>query len=397
MMLFIFGVILLGLLYWKVIKPHKFWTEQGVPQRKQFPFLGDSKTLAFYQQAMAEMANDIYNAFPDRRTVGMYQMLEPLLMIRDPELIRQVTIKDFDHFVDHREIVTVEDDLWNRNLVNLTGAQWKEMRTTLSPTFTSSKMKQMFHLMDSCADKFSDNFTQKPEGDVLEMKDLFTRFANDVIATCAFGIDVDSWKKKDNEFYRMGKEATNFVGFWANMKLMMLAAFPNISKIIGMRMFNERVSNFFHDVVMNTIKVREEKGIVRPDMIHLLMEARKGIKKVEDKDAMETGFATVEEVHVDNFQTIPKAVISDIDVTAQALIFFFAGFESIASVLCFLTYELAVNPDIQERLREEVDETLVECKGKLTYDALMKMKYMDTVVSGVCIFMFKTNNILRCY
>lgn len=44
----------------------------------------------------------------------------------------------------------------------------------------------------------------------LEIKDTFTRFTNDVIATSAFGIKVDSLKERDNQFYLMGKEATTF-------------------------------------------------------------------------------------------------------------------------------------------------------------------------------------------
>lgn len=41
--------------------------------------------------------------------------------------------------------------------------------------------------------------------------------------------------------------------------------------------------------------MREEKGIVRPDMISLLLEARKGNQKHEEITNVETGFATVKE------------------------------------------------------------------------------------------------------
>ena len=47
------------------------------------------------------------------------------------------------------------------------------------------------------------------------MKDLFTRYTNDVIATSAFGIRCDSLKNPKNEFYEMGKDITNFRGFRA--------------------------------------------------------------------------------------------------------------------------------------------------------------------------------------
>lgn len=70
------------------------------------------------------------------------------------------------------------------------------------------------------------------------------------------------------------------------------------------------------------------------------------------------------------------------DIAAQALTFIFAGFESVATQMAFMAYELAINPDIQRKLRTEVVETSKECNGKLTYEVLMKMKYMEMVISG---------------
>jgi cytochrome P450 family 9 len=42
---------------------------------------------------------------------------------------------------------------------------------------------------------------------ILELKDLYTRYTNDVIARAAFGIDLDSLKHPTNEFYMMAQRA----------------------------------------------------------------------------------------------------------------------------------------------------------------------------------------------
>lgn len=61
-----------------------------------------------------------------------------------------------------------------------------------------------------------------------------------------------------------------------------------------------------------------------------------------------------------------------------------AGFTGVSSTFCFLCYELSVNPDIQDRLYQEIVETNEQLNGKqLTFEALQKMKYMDMVVSEV--------------
>jgi len=41
----------------------------------------------------------------------------------------------------------------------------------------------------------------------LELKDLYTRYTNDAIATAAFGIELDTLKHPTNEFYMMAKRA----------------------------------------------------------------------------------------------------------------------------------------------------------------------------------------------
>ena len=67
---------------------------------------------------------------------------------------------------------------------------------------------------------------------------------------------------------------------------------------------------------------------------------------------------------------------------AQALAFLLAGYETAGSTLTFALYELALHPEIQQRLRAEIMQGLSKYDGKLTYDAIQDMSYMDRVVSG---------------
>ena len=65
---------------------------------------------------------------------------------------------------------------------------------------------------------------------------------------------------------------------------------------------------------------------------------------------------------------------------AQAWVFFVAGYETTATTLTFASYELALNPEVQERLYEEV-MTAVDSKGDIDYDDLAKLPYLDAVIS----------------
>jgi cytochrome P450 family 6 len=67
---------------------------------------------------------------------------------------------------------------------------------------------------------------------------------------------------------------------------------------------------------------------------------------------------------------------------AQAFVFLIAGYETSASTLSFALYELALHPEIQHRLRVEIMQVLKKHDGKLTYDGMQEMLYLDRVVSG---------------
>jgi len=58
---------------------------------------------------------------------------------------------------------------------------------------------------------------------------------------------------------------------------------------------------------------------------------------------------------------------------AQALTFLFAGYETSASTVTFALYELALHPEIQQRMRVEILQVLSKHDGKLTYDGIQDM------------------------
>ncbi|KAL1509564.1 hypothetical protein ABEB36_004277 [Hypothenemus hampei] len=117
-------------------------------------------------------------------------------------------------------------------------------------------------------------------------------------------------------------------------------------------------------------------------MINLLLEARKG-HKIEQGNAIETGYATVQEDSYFEKVKFKKAKdLSNDDITSQALVFFVAGFDTVSTALCYGAHELAMNKDVQDKLRAEIRETHKVSNGKLSYDALLNMKYMDMVFCG---------------
>lgn len=349
------------------IRPLNYWKNIGVPQTKPWVFFGDSWHTVLKRTALFDFTSMIYNMYPGTRYSGMYIFNRPTLVLKDPELIKHIGVKDFEHFTDRPPLIDPDaDPLWSNALFSLKGDRWKQIRVTLSPTFTSSKIKGIYVLMVETAENFINHFLEK-EDDLIEfeMKNAYSRFTNDIIATTAFGVKVDSLKDKTNAFYEMGKKLTSFDGILTILRFIGHLSVPKLLKHLGLRFLDKEASEYFYSVINDTIRIREEQHIIRPDLIHLMLEARKEIK-TETKESGDRGKT--------------KAVkITNAEITAQATIFFFAGFDTVSTVICFASYELALQKDIQDRLREEINQTQKD--SKVSYDDLMGMKYMDMVVS----------------
>ena len=79
-------------------------------------------------------------------------------------------------------------------------------------------------------------------------------------------------------------------------------------------------------------------------------------------------------------------------LAAQALVFYLAGFNTSSTIMTFCLYELSLHQDIQDRVREEIDVVLQKHDGKLTYQGILEMEYLDKVVSGKTQFLKNMSN-----
>ena len=69
-------------------------------------------------------------------------------------------------------------------------------------------------------------------------------------------------------------------------------------------------------------------------------------------------------------------------ITAQCVLFYIAGYDTTATTLSFLSYCLALHPDIQQKCMQEIETVLEKHDGEITYEALQEMTYLDMVFAG---------------
>lgn len=371
------AVVLFTSVWYYFMFKYSFWKKKGVRFIKPVIPFGNITNLILLRKAVAEVMKELYDKFPEEPYVGIYELLNPMLLIRDTELIKQVMVKDFSHFQDRgRRLVDEESDPLGAHLLNLTGTKWKILRSKLTPTFTSGKMKMMFNLVTECADQLK-QYLDKParNGEILEMKGVMAKFTTDIIGSCAFGLQCNSITDSDSEFRKMGRRVFE-PSTGTSLRRMLRNFSPRLLKVFRVRLQPEDVISFFMGAVKDVIDYREKNSVVRNDFMELLIQLKnKGT--IHDDEDVKSEHVQDETAGKDTEGTIE---FTDSLIASQAFLFFAAGFETSSTALSFCLLELAINPEIQERLSTEIDTTLGKYKGMITYDGIQNMSYLHKVV-----------------
>ncbi|XP_012347837.2 cytochrome P450 9e2 [Apis florea] len=341
-----------------VRKSFNLFQRHGILHIPPSPIVGNLGPLIRRKENICDTIQRIYNIHPDAKYVGMFEMFNPIIIIRDLDLIKSITMKNFDQFPDHRPMFCKNvDPMLGEMLFFMDGDEWKEHRSLLSPTFTSSKIKIMFLRMSECAKRFVHHLTKLPENErEMEMKELLTRYTNDVIASYVYGVNVDSMEEPSNVFYMYGKVGATLIGLKKNLKLIVHKNMPWLAKLLRLNVLERHVEKFFTDFVVKTIEERERNGTTNPDFIQFMMDLR---KKESSK------------------------ILTVSNMANHAFTYYFGGFDTVAAQACVLLHMLVENPEVQKRLQQEIDETLESNKGQLSYEVIQEMKYLDAVINEI--------------
>ena len=204
--------IVISIGYYYVQKSYKYWNKRGiVTAPSAFPF-GTFTPIVLQKSSFGDHFTQLYNQYyKDNKLVGTYAGLRPSILVCDPEIVRLMFIKDFQHFRDRGVYIDEVRDPLSGHLFSLRGEKWQNLRGKLSPTFTSGKLKSMFSTIVDCGAPFEKYINEKASnGEVVEMREVLAQYMTNVIASVAFGIDIDCVGNPDQEFRRIGRMVMNF-------------------------------------------------------------------------------------------------------------------------------------------------------------------------------------------
>ncbi|KAF2897837.1 hypothetical protein ILUMI_08338 [Ignelater luminosus] len=348
------------------------WKSKGVFCLKPSIPFGNAGELVLQKRTIGLEFKHVYDEFKKRglKYGGYYFFMRPLFVPVDLDLVKHIMAKDFAHFTDHVIHINEQSDPLSVHLFSLKGQKWKGLRAKLTPTFTSGKMRMMFQTLVDCSTglvNVMDKFVMEKQA--IDIKEIVGRFTTDIIGSCAFGIDCSSLKNPDSEFRQYGKKFFDTSVKDSIVRLLTLTA-PEIFTVLRLSSHRKDVTNFFMNVVRQTVNYREENNIVRKDFMHLLLQLKNNVKITEnDLGDLKSNKSDAE------------AALSMTELAAQCFVFFIAGFETSSTTSTFCLYELSKNTELQQNLRDEINRVLEKHNGKITYDAMMEMVYMDKCIN----------------
>ncbi|XP_041470978.1 cytochrome P450 3A6-like [Lytechinus variegatus] len=360
---------------------HTYFKRLGIPGPPPKPIFGNAMDFG---RPIFEVLGEYSEKYGP--VVGIYMFRRPVLVISDLDMLRNIMVKDFHNFYNKFPLPLGSGSL-DTALFLLRDAQWKRVRDVITPSFTGKKMKMMSDIINECADMMVEKLHQSSEdGGNVETQELFGSFVMDALASCAFGLKVNSQKDKNDPFVK--NAAKLFEIYFTSPVFMAVSFIPSLRPIFeffNFTLFPKDVIDFFHDVTEKTVAMRESQPSEQgKDFLQLLIDAKNGKAKMvienDDDDVHNKYFkdAGAEE----SVSTKTKKYLTKEELFGQSIIFLSAGYETTATLLTYASYLLASNPDCQDKLIAEIDD-VVPKRDDVSYTSISKMPYLDQVVCEV--------------
>ncbi|XP_068134836.1 cytochrome P450 3A29-like isoform X2 [Hyperolius riggenbachi] len=331
------------------IWPYRVFRKYGIPGPRPLPFIG---TFLSNRNGLADFDIECFQKYG--KIWGFYDGRQPVLAVMDPVIIKSILVKDCYTIFTNRRNFGLNGPL-RSSISSAVDDQWKRIRSVLSPTFTSGKLKQMFPIIKSYGELLVKNMQKKVDNkEFIDMKQIFGSYSMDIVLSTSFSVNVDSMNNPNNPFVTNVENLFSVSFFTPLFITTVLCPFliPLLDKL-NFSFIPVSVLNFFQDAIKN-FKKNRQKGVHtdRVDFLQLLVDS-------QNKDGCNG--------------------LCDSEILAQGIIFIMAGYETTSNTLMFLTYLLATHPDVQTKVQEEIDAHLPN-KAPPTYDALMQLEYLDMVI-----------------
>ncbi|ODM98491.1 Cytochrome P450 3A6 [Orchesella cincta] len=278
----VFLTLILSYMIYERIRLFQLFTRLGIPGPCPNFFVGNMMELMGNGKLVTDVMAEWEAQFG--LVYGYFRGTRATLVVRDSELIKDILVRNSSEFINRPHMVITVPPLAS-TLVGLRGQRWKEVRTYLSPTFSSAKIKQMLPIMSNCVQTTVEILKEKCKSggdsgdDVVDAHRLFQGLACDVISGCALAMKVNAQRDENDRFFRAVRGfLDNAMGPFVKIAL----CFPLLASMMGWALetfgYSHEMTKMIMENVQTAMKMRRDKhstsGSVPVDALQLMMDAR---------------------------------------------------------------------------------------------------------------------------
>ncbi|CAG5132500.1 unnamed protein product [Candidula unifasciata] len=299
------------------------------------------------------------------RIFGFFEGYTPVMVVGDPEVLRNVLVKDSANFMKRKPFPLAPRKSLGLFLEN--GHQWKRSRSLLTPAFSTGKLKKMTPIMSEAANILVERLTEKAkENSHLDIYSVFQSLTLDVIGRCAFGLTTKAQVDETDMFlvkirclfHTMSTTIIEPIVMAVPFVSHFIFALKNIVFLFGMNPV-VWLRNSMREVIRHRQALGPNTNII--DLVQLMLFPSRPQHDV------------CAELH---------SALTEREIVAQSMTFLLAGYETTSAVLAYICHELAKHPEIQERLHREIVEHIGT--KDVNYDTIQDLHYFDAVFDEIC-------------
>ncbi|XP_023239142.1 cytochrome P450 3A17-like [Centruroides sculpturatus] len=329
-------------------------TKCGIPGPKPNFLTGNFKEFQLEREKCIEEWFKKYG-----KIFGFYLGAKPYIMCSDIEFLKIMEVKEFKNFCIRDRIFPnagVSHELAKHAIALQKSIKWKILRSVMTSSFTSQKIKTMSRIMHGSIIELMEKIKQE-NSNPLDIMELYRHSMFNAMSKLILGVTFNEESEKYNKVFNSLNYAFKKDIFSLSNKLSIY--FPEIEPLptyfrlfmdIARYIMNFNSTRYLFNTSKKIITSKKQLMDNQQDILQAFLKANRNKK------------------------------LASASVLVNILMMLGAGVENMSFSLGWCIYFLAHNPKVQEKIRQEINKNIEKYKD-IQYEDLVKLQYLDQAIS----------------